>query len=329
MKQGKNSVCIAVVNYYNNMFCKNCGVKVKIGSKFCQSCGQEIKVGRFTLLRARFFEWLKDHRKAILIISGVILFFVIVSAYDEYSTSPSSPQDFSSSQSNSYNQEEIASSVVNIFCPSTRSEEEASGGSGTIIDEEGLILTNSHIVPQDETNIFVDDTGCLVVLPDPVSGQPDEVFLAHPIVIPGISDNYDLAYMQIYSAFYDEEEAKYAGTYPRVFPAFDDTTRCRNENVQLGEPVRIFGYPAISGGYSLTITDGVVSSFPGEGLIVTSAKISHGNSGGLAVDRHGCMIGVPSMFRADEAESLGIIISTELMNSFSDEVSKYINSLEN
>jgi len=64
-------------------------------------------------------------------------------------------------------------------------------------------------------------------------------------------------------------------------------------------------------------------------LIVTSAKISHGNSGGLAVDRRGCMIGVPSMVSSDEAESLGVIISTELMNSFFEEVSTYLNSLEN
>ncbi len=196
------------------------------------------------------------------------------------------------------------------------------------MSEDGVILTNSHIIPQDETNIFVDDTGCLVVLPDSVTGQPDEVFLAHPIVIPGLSDDYDLAFMEIYAAFYDEEEQTFAGTYPRVFPAFDDTTRCRNENVQLGEPVRIFGYPAISGGYSLTITDGVVSSFPGEGLIVTSAKISHGNSGGLAVDRHGCMLGVPSLVSVDEYESLGVIISMELINEFTTEVSKIIDTAD-
>jgi len=41
------------------------------------------------------------------------------------------------------------------------------------------------------------------------------------------------------------------------------------------------------------------------------------------------MIGVPSMVSSDEAESLGVIISTELMNSFFEEVSTYLNSLEN
>ena len=58
------------------------------------------------------------------------------------------------------------------------------------------------------------------------------------------------------------------------------------------------------------MTDGVVSSLLlEEGLMITSAKISFGNSGGLAVDGNGCMIGVPSMVVGDENESLGVIIS--------------------
>ncbi len=324
MKQGKNSVCIAVVNYYNNMFCKNCGVKVKSGSKFCQSCGQEVKVGRFTLLRARFFEWMKDHRKGLLIFAGVILFFVIISLYDSSSTNQTT-SNYPAVQTTSYNQNEIAASVVNIFCPSTESNEKTSGGSGTIISEDGLILTNSHIIPQDKKYIHVDETGCLVVLPDPTTGQPNGVYLAHPIVLPGLSDTYDLAYMNIYAAYYDTDKGEYSGVYPRKFPAFDTATKC---SAQLGEPVRIFGYPAISGGYSLTVTDGVVSSFPGDGLIVTSAKISHGNSGGLAVNKNGCMIGVPSMVSSDEAESLGVIYSMDLVRRFDDEVTTYVNILK-
>lgn len=223
-----------------------------------------------------------------------------------------------------YNQEEITSSVVNIFCPSTVEGEEGTGGSGTIITEEGLILTNSHIIPQDEEYINVDEQGCLVILPDPTTGQPKETYWATPIVLPEISDTYDLAYLSIHDVYYNEETQKNMGSYPRSFPAFDDSNRCVDENVKLGEKVTIFGYPSLSGGYSLTITDGLVSSFPGEGLIVTSAKISEGNSGGLAVDENGCMIGVPSMISYDETESLGVIISSDLILEFSDEVSKYL-----
>ncbi len=119
--------------------------------------------------------------------------------------------------------------------------------------------------------------------------------------------------------YYDHEEGKAYGEYPKVFPAYDSNKYCKNENVKLGEPVRIYGYPAISGGYALTITDGVVSSLmPDEGLIFTSAKISHGNSGGLAVDQYGCRLGIPAMVNGDDYESLGIIISNDLIFEFID-----------
>ena len=164
----------------------------------------------------------------------------------------------------------------------------------------------------------------MVSLPDPITGQPEDIYYAHPIVIPTISSKYDLAFMSIYSAVYDDKKQQYMGVYPRKFPSFNETTTCNNENVQLGQAVRIFGYPAISGGYSLTITDGIVSSFSGDGLIYTSAKVSYGNSGGLAVDQNGCMIGVPSMVSTDKNSSLGIIISSQLISNFSKEVNAYI-----
>lgn len=297
------------------MYCKNCGTNVKTGSKFCQNCGQEIKIARFIFLRAKFFEWIKEHRKGLITFSVIIIFFVIVGIYDNSSTSQTS-SDYSAAPTTSYDQNSITATVVNILCPSTQSDTESSGGSGTIVSVDGLILTNSHVIPLGEE-------WCFVVLPNPITGQPDGVYLAHPIVLPGISDNYDLAYMDIYAAYYDTDTSKYMGTYPRKFPFIDTATQCA---VQLGESIRIFGYPSISGGYSLTITDGVVSSFPGDGLIVTSAKISHGNSGGLAVDRNGCMIGVPSMVSSDGIESLGVIYSMDLVRQFDGEVTTYMNN---
>ena len=273
------------------------------------------------LVRSSFGVW----NWIIVIIVAVIMVLAFYS--DDTTTDSSSTSNIpETAVVEKDSKEEIASSVVNIFCPSTSNarSESSSGGSGIILTDDGIVLTNSHIIPQNGTNILVDETGCLVVLPDPITGQPSEMYLAHPIVIPGISDDYDLAYMQIYDAFYDEEEGEYKGEYPRTFPAFDDTNRCKNEDVKLGEAVRIYGYPAISGGYSLTITDGVVSSFPGDGLIVTSAKISHGNSGGLAVDKDGCMLGVPSLVSSDDSESLGVIYSMSLVRQFDSEVIEYL-----
>lgn len=270
------------------------------------------------LVKSNFGVW----NWIVVVVVALILIFVISS--EETTTDTTSAPSTNTSVTKGYNQEEITSSVVNIFCPSIVEGEEGTGGSGTIITEEGVILTNSHIIPQNKKYINVDEKGCLVILPNPSTGQPKEMYWATPIVLPEISDTYDLAYLSIYAAYYDEENKEYQGTYPRTFPAFDDSSRCVDENVKLGEKVTIFGYPSLSGGYSLTVTDGLVSSFPGEGLIVTSAKISEGNSGGLAVDDKGCMLGIPSMVSYDETGSLGVIISSDLIYKFSDEVSKYL-----
>jgi len=258
-----------------------------------------------------------------MIAGGILIFSALYGSFDT-STITDTTDTSKNGQTSDYSQEEIVSSVVNIFCQSTVESEEGTGGSGTIITDDGIILTNSHIIPQDEEYINVDEQGCLVILPNPSTGQPEEMYWATPMVLPEISDIYDLAYLYIHDVYYDEETQEYQGTYPRTFPAFDDSNRCVDENVKLGEKVTIFGYPSLSGGYSLTVTDGLVSSFPGEGLIVTSAKISEGNSGGLAIDENGCMLGIPSMISYDETGSLGVIISSDLIYEFSDEVLKYL-----
>jgi hypothetical protein len=212
---------------------------------------------------------------------------------------------------------DTASVVVNIYCMG-ETEEDIYGGSGTMFSEDGLILTNAHIIPESAIDdIYVDDTLCLVSLPDPETGLSDEIYYAYPILTEGLSDEYDIAFMQIHDVFYDPEEDIIYGEYPKKFTAYTDNKLCKEENLKLGEPVRIYGYPEISGGYALTITDGIVSSLLiDEGLIITSAKISYGNSGGLAVDQNGCMIGIPSMVSSDENESLGVIISNNLINEF-------------
>lgn len=282
------------------MFCKHCGNEIKSDTKFCTQCGKENVIDELPTKR-KFF----TKKKIIIGLVGVI----VLATASLFILLPKTPT------SNSKD-EDIASSVVNIYCEGL-TDEDTSGGSGTILDEDGLVLTNAHIIPKNDQK----NANCLVILPDPTTGSPNEIYTAYPVVIPELSEKYDLAFVQIHDVYYDQEEGKSYGEYPKKFPAYDSNLYCKNKNVRLGEPVRIYGYPAISGGYALTITDGVVSSLlPDEGLIITSAKISHGNSGGLAVDQNGCRIGVPAMVTRDENESLGIIISNNLIFEFVQEV---------
>lgn len=285
------------------MFCKHCGDQLISGNKFCTKCGDE---GQGTQIqkRRRFF----TKKKLILFaVASMIIFFLFI-----YKTPTSTEQ----------RNQDIASSVVNIFCEgASGTYEDGSGGSGTIITTSGLVLTNSHIIPQGE-NESLNEKSCMVTLPDPSTGESKEIYYAKPLVVPDISEKYDLAFMQIDDVYYDQKEGKAYGEYPKQFTAYDASLYCKNANVKLGESVRIYGYPAISDdGYALTVTDGIVSSLlTDKGLIITSAKISHGNSGGLAVDNNGCRIGIPSMVSGDEYESLGVIISNNLIADFTEEV---------
>lgn len=311
------------------MFCKNCGQQVKIGNKFCTDCGQEIKYGKFFILKFKTIEWIKNHQKLLLVSFLMIAFFLaFISIYGELSNSKIDTKSNSTKEvipNNLYSQDKIISSVVNILCPYSNQEfnldSQGEGGSGTILDEDGLIITNSHIIPQDEDYLDITEHGCFVILPDKLTGSPKEIYLANPVVIPGLSDEYDLAYLEIYDVYTDEDGSTY-GVYPNKFPVFKGNDYCQEEYVRLGEEVRIFGYPSYSGGTSLTITEGVVSSFPGDGLIMTSAKIDAGNSGGLAIDKNGCMLGIPSSVSKGDYESLGIIISMDLINKFAEEIDK-------
>jgi len=309
------------------MFCKNCGKEVNYKSAFCKECGVPMPH------RANFGSWFRAHKKGLIISILIITFFIWIysdSETSDYNYDSSDNFDYSTENTSptpSYTQDEIAASVVNILCPGIEDDfSDATGGSGTIITSDGVILTNSHIIPQDSDGNPLTDT-CLVILPNPQTGKPEEMYYGTPVIVPILSSEYDIAAVTIDEPYVDDEGIIY-GSYSKVFPAFDDTYRCVDENIKLGEPIRIFGYPAISGGYSLTITDGIVSSFPGEGLIITSAKISYGNSGGLAVDRYGCMIGIPSMISGDEYESLGVIISSSLVYEFVDRVDALLRLLQ-
>jgi putative serine protease PepD len=298
------------------MFCNNCGNEIRGDIRFCTKCGRENVTPQIIRKRSDF-----TTKRVIEIGIFLVLLITLTTYVIIYFREGSNLLTIEKTQ------KDIASAVVNIFCEGATGadiDSQGTGGSGTIITTDGLVLTNAHIIPQGKDE-NLNQKSCLVVLPDPTTGGSKEIYYAKPLVIPSISDEYDLAFIQIDDVYYDEEEGKAYGVYPKEFPAYDGDKYCKNENVKLGESVRIYGYPAISGGYALTITDGVVSSLlPESGYIITSAKISHGNSGGLAVDQYGCRIGVPSMVSGDDFESMGVIISNNLIYDFIAEVDAFI-----
>jgi len=186
-----------------------------------------------------------------------------------------------------------------------------------MIDPRGWIITNNHIIP---VKYDSDDPkwSCIVTIPDPESGEAREIYYGDPQVSQELSGKYDLAFIKITGAYVDPETTKKLGEFPKVFKAYNEDRYCNKRGkLVLGEKIRLYGYPGLSGGENLTITEGIVSALkPDEGLIITSAKISHGNSGGLAVDENGCKVGIPFMVTSDENESLGYILSWDIVEQF-------------
>ncbi len=86
----------------------------------------------------------------------------------------------------------------------------------------------------------------------------------------------------------------------------------------IGDPLVILGYPSYGSGagtitsvfshLEITATEGIISGKDGV-YYTTSAKIEHGNSGGLAVDKtNNCYLGIPTAAFIGEIESLGRIL---------------------
>lgn len=322
------------------MFCENCGHKITDDAKFCDKCGYKIS-DDFAVpnnFSTQNIGAESHNRKALYIVLTVVVVLIIIWIFSSSSNNSSSPsniqqtnnqdvkpvqqQDITKNESRdkatSYGK--ISEAVVNILCPYANEpfsvDSSGTGGSGTVIGNSGLIISNAHIVPKKNKALNTSSKGCFVVFPDNATGAPKEIYVARPIVLDNLSEKYDLAFFSVYDAYIDENGYKF-GQYPNNnLPSFSPDDSCVDNKLKLGDSIRILGYPVSSGGYNLTITDGIISSFSDDGLILTSAKIDQGNSGGLAVTENGCMVGIPSAVSEGEYDKLGVIIPTDIVINF-------------
>ena len=85
--------------------------------------------------------------------------------------------------------------------------------------------------------------------------------------------------------------------------------------VNIGDQVVILGYPAIGSPTDITATEGIISGYDYP-YYITSAKIDHGNSGGLAILVKGdCYLGIPTGAAVGSIESLGRILEASVIQS--------------
>ena len=183
-------------------------------------------------------------------------------------------------------------------------------GSGSLINMDGVpvVLTNRHVVEgYDAVEIAV-----LRDLNEPA--QP-----AYRAELLSFSDEYDLALLRIIEDLDGNPVHEVTDmSVPRLRLA-DHTTDLRR-----GDEIAILGYPGI-GNDELVYTPGIVSSTKygehrGERLPAwyrTNAQMSPGNSGGVAINNQGEVIGLPTFVRTEfrTGGRLGSILAIDLVHA--------------
>lgn len=173
-------------------------------------------------------------------------------------------------------------------------------GSGTIVSPDGLVITNAHVVDEATRREVFNDyrshwleeypTDDLEFYPDTMLLLASDGFrpprLAYQAEILEVDVRSDIAILRIIDS---------VDPAPYPFVPMGDSN-----DLRLGDPIFIFGYP-MSGGDALTFTTGVVSGFnfanPSDDYpiwINSDAVMSGGNSGGTAVNDRGELIGIPT-----------------------------------
>jgi len=161
-------------------------------------------------------------------------------------------------------------------------------GSGVVVSPEGIVVTNCHVI-SDEGR-FYPAVYFNLLDPDRPYSPPDRSRLFRTEVI--LKDTeLDLALLRIVSD--SNGVALPPSTTFKAVPLGDSRA--------LGflDEIYAVGFPK-AGGSTVTITRGLISGKEElEDWIKTDAQVTHGNSGGAAVDKAGRLVGVPTKVRPD------------------------------
>ncbi len=179
------------------------------------------------------------------------------------------------------------------------------GGSGTVISEDGLVLTNAHVVTDmfDEVGLDGAPMDALVIAVTTREDRPPTPKYFAEVV--AYDRQLDLALLQITADLNGRRvDAKDLNLSPVKLGDSDE--------LHLGDDLYVFGYPTIGKGY-ITFTSGRVSGFESTELpngdlvrtwIRTDTTIAGGNSGGTGVNARGELIGVPTQLGEAEARRI-------------------------
>lgn len=191
----------------------------------------------------------------------------------------------------------------------TTGQEFSYGGSGSIIREDGLILTNAHVAAPESPGL-VEQYGESILIENPdyllihlTDGMTDTNAPAEYRARVIQADGYlDVAVIQIYARA-DGSDLDEELRLPTVPVGTSGELRA-------GDAVTVLGFPAVARSEdSITVTKGVISTVVNDdnlgprSELDTDARIAPGNSGGMAINNDAELIGIPTALLSDQGGS--------------------------
>ncbi len=163
-------------------------------------------------------------------------------------------------------------------------------GTGFIIDKNGLVVTNYHVISEaTRVSVFTSDKKSL------------------PATVLGFSAEKDVALLKI------------DGEYKALSLADSD-------ELQVGKKVIAIGNPL---GLSFSVTEGIISGLNREGpnglkeYIQTDVSLNPGNSGGPLLDTTGKVVGINN-FKIGNSEGLGFALESNSIKEVVDSITNKI-----
>ncbi len=184
-------------------------------------------------------------------------------------------------------------------------------GSGTLVNvtDIGLVLvTNQHVVLGDDNGPYVANW-CVIGVYGEGARVISYTSTNDPFVLGG---GNDWAYIKLGPGY------NLPGDPVNTDEGSFDTTASKHlsvcsDDAAIGDKLVVLGYPAIGTQGGITATEGIVSGIESD-YYVTSAKIDHGNSGGVGIlVKDDCYLGIPTWADSGGFESLGRILKSSFV----------------
>lgn len=212
----------------------------------------------------------------------------------------------------------ILRASVKILTPFDADENAGSLCSGSMLDEEGYILTNFHCIGYPDDGVKEDDL-------DSLGLKPGDFFNSKALSVIAVTDDprklpkpayvaqalsadpvLDIAVLKVIALYNSKQQI--GDTLPVVTMPMADS-----DTVETLDDVIVVGYPGIAGD-TVTATEGRISGFLDEDgddvfdWFKTDVLVNQGNSGGSALNAQGQLVGIPTQRLQDKSGNVIYLI---------------------